>query len=183
MDVLGKILKWSKDRPAWQRDALRRLVLADSLYDEDFYELTELCKGAHGLSESLDAKPLDKSNIPTDRRAIGTVNLLSITHHSGVNALAENQKISFSSGLTVVYGDNAAGKSGYTRILKSACKARGAEEILGNVLSGTAPPHHLLLFDLLLVIRETSRNGRMTQKAVTFLAESVSSTAIPLLFT
>ena len=42
-------------------------------------------------------------------------------------------------GLTVVYGDNAAGKSGYTRILKSACRARGMEDILGNVLSGETP--------------------------------------------
>ncbi|MCU7879172.1 MAG: hypothetical protein KZQ66_19395 [Candidatus Thiodiazotropha sp. (ex Lucinoma aequizonata)] len=39
--------------------------------------------------------------------------------------------------LTVVYGDNAARKSGYTRILKEACQARGTEEILGNVLSGS----------------------------------------------
>jgi len=41
--------------------------------------------------------------------------------------------------LTVVYGTNAAGKSGYTRILKRACRSRGTENILGNVLSGQAP--------------------------------------------
>ena len=41
--------------------------------------------------------------------------------------------------LTVVYGDNAAGKTGYIRILKSACRARGAEQILGNVTGSSAP--------------------------------------------
>jgi energy-coupling factor transporter ATP-binding protein EcfA2 len=39
----------------------------------------------------------------------------------------------------VVYGDNAAGKTGYTRILKSACRARGQEQVLGNVVSGHTP--------------------------------------------
>lgn len=69
----------------------------------------------------------------------GQVTVQSIYHQRGVNALAENQTLKFGPGLTVVYGDNAAGKSGYTRILKSACRARGAEHILGNVLSGTTP--------------------------------------------
>src|SRR5207253_936260 len=38
-----------------------------------------------------------------------------------------------------VFGLNAAGKSGYTRILKRACRSRFTEDILGNVLSGQAP--------------------------------------------
>ena len=140
MDVLGEILEWSADRPPWQRDALRRLVLKDNLDDADLTELTELCKGSHGLSESTEKNQLNKSHIPSDGANAGTVNLTSITHERGVNALADDQTIRFGSSLTIVYGDNAAGKSGYTRILKSACQARGAEEILGNVLSGTAPP-------------------------------------------
>jgi energy-coupling factor transporter ATP-binding protein EcfA2 len=56
-----------------------------------------------------------------------------------VNALAEDQTLKFSPGLTIVYGDNGAGKTGYIRILKSACHARGQERILGNVVSGTTP--------------------------------------------
>ena len=49
-----------------------------------------------------------------------------------MNALAENQTLKFAAGLTVVYGDNGAGKTGYIRILKQACRARGREQILGN---------------------------------------------------
>jgi len=44
-----------------------------------------------------------------------------LTHRSGVNALANDQTIEFCPSLTVVFGANAAGKSGYTRILKRAC--------------------------------------------------------------
>lgn len=140
MSVLQEILEWSKDRPDWQRDALRRLITKDSLSNEDYEELTELCKAAHGLSEK-EIMPvlLDETHISGSVSNSGKVNLRSVSHFSGVNALAENQKIEFGSNLTVIYGDNAAGKSGYTRILKSACKARGHEEILGNVLSGSVP--------------------------------------------
>ena len=62
-----------------------------------------------------------------------------VTHDHGVNALAPNQTLSFGPNVTVVYGQNTAGKSGYTRILKRACRSRFTEEILGDVLSGVAP--------------------------------------------
>ncbi len=59
--------------------------------------------------------------------------------HRGVNALAEDQTLKFGPNLTVIYGDNAAGKAGYIRILKSACRARGQEQVLGKVVSGATP--------------------------------------------
>ena len=139
MDVLAEILTWSKDRPDWQRDALRRLVLAGELDEADIDSLTEICKSAHGLAGEQEVVHLGKEHLPADGAHTGRVNVHSIYHKRGVNALAEDQTLKFGSGLTVVYGDNAAGKSGYIRIFKSAGRARGTEEILGNVLSGAAP--------------------------------------------
>ena len=52
MDVLQEILKWSVDRPAWQRDALRRLLANGALTETDIEELAEICKHGHGLSEA-----------------------------------------------------------------------------------------------------------------------------------
>ena len=77
--------------------------------------------------------------MPKHRGTAASVSLVSIFHHRGVNALAEGQTLKFAPNLTVVYGDNAAGKTGYIRILKNACRARGQEKILGNVLSVTTP--------------------------------------------
>ena len=139
MTVLEEILKWSQDRPAWQRDALRRLVLNDDLSDDDIRALTNICKSAHGLSEQQNIAPLTNEHVPAKTAGSAPVYLVSIFHHRGVNALAEDQTLKFAPSLTVVYGDNAAGKTGYIRILKSACRARGQERILGNVVSGTAP--------------------------------------------
>ena len=140
MDVLSEILTWSEDRPEWQRDALRRLVLKGELDDADIKALTEICKSAYGLACEQDPVPIGREHLPVDGANTACVNIHSISHRHGVNALAENQTMKFGPGLTVVYGDNAAGKSGYIRIFKSACRARGAEDVLGNVLSGTATP-------------------------------------------
>ncbi len=138
MTVLQEILQWSQDRPMWQRDALRRLVLNGDLFEEDVLKLTEICKSAYGLAEQQDSSPLGEEDVPN--KAVGEpVSLSSIFHHRGVNALAEDQTLKFGPGLTIVYGDNGAGKTGYIRILKSACRARGQEKILGNITSGTTP--------------------------------------------
>jgi len=140
-NVLKEIQTWSADRPMWQRDALRRLVMNGELGADDIDALTAICKGEHGLTERSAAQPLAKEHVPEGGGAAQAVSLESIFHHKGVNALAENQTLKFASGLTIVYGDNGAGKTGYIRILKQACRARGQETILGNVaMTGAAPP-------------------------------------------
>ena len=139
MTVLEELLEWSQDRPAWQRDALRRLVLNGELSDDDIHALTDICKSSHGLAEQQDIAPLTKEHLPDKTAGSAPVSLVSIFHHRGVNALAEDQTLEFVPNLTVVYGDNAAGKTGYIRILKSACRARRQEQILGNVVSGATP--------------------------------------------
>ena len=139
MNVHQEILEWSRERPMWQRDALRRLVLNNELSDEDISSLTEICKSSHGLAEQQITDPLATEHMPEGTTGAAPVSLVSIFHHRGVNALAEDQTLTFGPGLTVVYGDNGAGKTGYIRILKSACRARGQEHILGNVVSGTSP--------------------------------------------
>ena len=139
VNVLQEILEWSQSRPEWQRDALRRLVSKGELADSDIRELANLCKSRHGLGDRETPVPLNANHLPKSGVETKPVLLQSLTHHAGVNALAQDQTIQFGGSLTVVYGANAAGKSGYTRILKRACRARGAEEILGNVVSGTAP--------------------------------------------
>ena len=90
MSVLMEILKWSqsRDRPVWQRDALRRLVLKGELSEDDIRELGEICKSAYGLAEQQDTIPLTRVHIPKDATGSAPVTLQSIYHHRGVNALA-----------------------------------------------------------------------------------------------
>ena len=150
MTVLSEILEWSATRPSWQRDALRRLVVQGSLRDEDIVALALLCKKSHGLADGPSPLALTAQHLPKPEELTQSVSLRSLTHHAGVNALAPQQAVEFGPQLTVVYGENAAGKSGYTRILKRACRARGAEDILGNVVSPASlgSPAATIAFDV-----------------------------------
>lgn len=138
--TLSDILEWSESRPRWQRDALRRIVVGGPLTASDISELANICKADHGLVDPVNAEPLTTSHVATSaEKATDPAVLVALTHHSGVNALAPEQTVSFGPALTIVYGDNGSGKSGYSRILKRACRSRFVENILGNVLSGTQP--------------------------------------------
>ncbi|MDA8253795.1 MAG: AAA family ATPase [Rhodospirillales bacterium] len=140
--ALEIILEWSRDRPAWQRDALRRIVQGRKLAEADFAELTTLCK--RGRTErppegEPEPEPLEASHLPANPGAGASVALLTIKDVLAVNQLAPDQTLSFAAkGITVVYGDNGAGKSGYARLLKRACRARHSEVILPNVYAGSA---------------------------------------------
>ena|ERR1700730_409156 len=135
--VLELILEWSADRPTWQRDALRRIVQAQKLTETDLLELVALCKRGHTLKPSPtdpEAKLLEAAHLPANPGAGASVSLTAIKDVSAVNNLAPAQTLTFAPrGITVIYGDNAAGKSGYARILKRACRARHPEAILSNV--------------------------------------------------
>jgi hypothetical protein len=50
-----------------------------------------------------------------------------------VNALAASQKIEFNPKLTVIFGENACGKTGYVRVLKKAAAVRTSETVLPDV--------------------------------------------------
>jgi hypothetical protein len=138
--ALNDIVTWSSGTPPlsdWQRDALRRLYGQQKLSASDVDELYVLCRQVHELLDAgetpLTAQPLDASHVPANWNTGGVVALKSIGHAKNVNALADDQTLIFAEvGLTVVYGDNGAGKSGYGRVLKRACRARDQEDILTN---------------------------------------------------
>lgn len=59
--------------------------------------------------------------------------LTKVEDVEGVNALIEGQKIEFGNNLTVIYGTNGSGKSGYTRLLKQVFYSKSPEDILKNI--------------------------------------------------
>ena len=118
--ALAEILQWSKHRPEWLRDALRRLMASGELSDRDIDELEELCLGNGG-----GGLPLAEEHIAPQRVTGKPVAITGLRDPVGVNALVSGQSLKFAaSGLTIVYGDNGSGKSGFVRVLKSVCRSR-----------------------------------------------------------
>lgn len=69
--------------------------------------------------------------------ATETLTLLKLDAVENVNALTSGQAIDFNAGLTIIFGKNGAGKSGYVRILKRLARVRAVESVLPNVLAPT----------------------------------------------
>jgi energy-coupling factor transporter ATP-binding protein EcfA2 len=141
---LHEILKWSIDRPEWQRDALRRIIETGNLDNAALLELEHLSRSKITIDAikpvSITADPLRAEHLPSAPNVNASVSLISIGDLQNVNRLADGSTIPFGDGtdLTVIYGENGAGKSGYARVIKKACRARGVSpKIMSNVFSST----------------------------------------------
>jgi len=133
MTLLDDILKWTETAlPLWQRDAARRLFQqADGLSYDDYTELYALMKASHGLpsAQNLKHSPLTATHLPSVIPVGKTVTLKAMRDLNHVNRIAPRQKLNFApTGMTVIYGGNGTGKSGYARVMKRACRARDQVE-------------------------------------------------------
>ena len=54
--ALGDIFEWSRGRPEWLRDALRRLMVGRELTDRDIDELEAICLGSDGEASPFDRR-------------------------------------------------------------------------------------------------------------------------------
>lgn len=129
------IIAWSKERPAWQREVMRRTATGDPLSDEDYDKLVDDIVALRAAPEGT----FGLEHLPKATAEDLPVRLMSIAETEHVNALASDQPLTFEpNGLTIVYGDNGSGKSGYARLLKRNTRSRNQEEVLSDVFRDTA---------------------------------------------
>ncbi|MFA6356177.1 MAG: AAA family ATPase [Candidatus Omnitrophota bacterium] len=145
INAFEEILKWSQGLPDWQSDALRRIIQQQEVSSKDIKEISTFLKAQHGLirTEELTVKPkrLSEKDIPLQSAGGIRIILKGMRNLKNVNAIAPGQELGFNNtGMTIVYGKNASGKSGYARVLKKACRARGEEgPILPDVFADPVP--------------------------------------------
>ncbi len=130
--VPASLAKWFSERPQWLQIAATRLLQQSELTDKDVSELATLCQ------QEADGKlPKTTCSFPVSaftQGAAGSLRLCSISDIEGVNALAPKKSLEFGKGnITIVYGNNGSGKSGYVRLLKHVCGARETGTLHRNV--------------------------------------------------
>ncbi len=140
MTTLETIIHWAKnDLSDWQSDAVRRLLSQDALSDDDKNDILQMLKASAGLNDAKTIVPTPTSvsdgAVSGAPKAKTTVTLKAIEDLKSINAIPDGASLCFGhQGLTVVYGENGAGKSGYARVLKRACRARDTNErLLPNI--------------------------------------------------
>lgn len=135
MALEEQIVEWSGTRPAWQRYVLRRVAKGDPLSSTECDELVDkMVAGERGRSVKFTLGDLPRATAEDP-----PVRLLSISEPEHVNALRSARPLTFGpSGLTIVYGDNGSGKSGYARLLKRITRSRDREVVQTDVFRDTA---------------------------------------------
>lgn len=137
MAIYEEVLAWSERLPPWRRDALRRLCVQGGWNDQDFVEILDLAKQHHGalsaFQPALQPVLFAAEHFPAEANPDRTVVLRSLHSLTNVGKIPNNQVLDFQPhGLTIVYGGNGAGKSGYARVLKQACRARSPGTVYSN---------------------------------------------------
>ena len=139
--ILSDLIEWFRNRPLWQQDALCRLIDKGQIDENDINELIILCKQEVGI---LDPKfPILKPRVVPEKafqelETSQTTSIDEISDLKGINALQPRTPLVFGKdGLTIVYGGNGSGKSGYVRLLKHACGARKTGYLYRNIFDST----------------------------------------------
>lgn len=122
-----ELLEWVNSMPLWFRKATELYYSKKTIADDDIKKLADFC-----LQDDADYKVKGINLINHGQKKNFAIK--SIDEISGVNANSSRKPLVFGeSGITVVYGLNGAGKSGYIRILKMISGAKYREEIKNNI--------------------------------------------------
>ena len=137
MLVLDDIIDWALEQDEWKQDLIRRLIENGDYNSKDVDDISNLILKEFGYIENLEVKPkvLDREkNKSIKKFEDKKVVIQKINNLKNVNALCPKSSLVFAEdGLTIIYGQNGVGKSGYTRVLKKTCKAREVDPVLPNI--------------------------------------------------
>lgn len=133
MTAYEDVLDWAKSRPWWQQKALARIAAGEALGQQDYEEI------ARSLFKEPEPSPSGgwlAELVPAQATKDEPVRVLGVSGLSNVNRLATGQELTFElDGITVVFGNNGSGKSGYARVIRSMVRTRHRAKILSDVFA------------------------------------------------
>ena len=143
---------WAKVLARWQRYIVATAVRDGQLNEDQLEAVYQLFLSDNKLGPAPEPLPEMPSSITGRAEDASLTPLLldSIGNLSNINALPSTAGLTFGEGLTVVFGGNGTGKSGFTRVLANACFSRYRPRILPNVYAsgtGTKPSADIAIRD------------------------------------
>lgn len=141
--ISGKIADefgdWIALRPKWLQTAAARLIAAQKRPGgKEIIEFADLA-----LAEATNRPGATFEQFPPGVFALAgsapDLRLTKVDKVSGVNAIRAGAKIEFGRDITVIYGQNGSGKSGFSRLMKHVCGARAKPDLLPDVFSDAHP--------------------------------------------
>lgn len=129
-----RLIEWASGQDGWVRSIVAEVLTTRRTVSDEALAIVRdryLVEKRLTDGELPEAPLLDETGASGD--AAEPLVLRELRECDGVNALARGQAIAFNPHLTVLFGENAAGKTGYVRVLKLLANVRSAEEIIPDI--------------------------------------------------
>lgn len=138
--IWDELNKWGETLADWQRFIISHAVRDGQLSDERVEEAYRLFLREKELDNGNEDLPEIPASVTGRASAVVSPLILrELRSLKYVNAIPESARITFGPELTVIYGQNAAGKSGFARLLSSACFSRSNTQIIANIYEEPMP--------------------------------------------
>jgi AAA domain len=134
------LVGWANGQDAWLRRLTLEVIATGrplSATQMDVIYQTFLVEKALAPGDPVTVPLLSDDSSLAD--AGSPLTLVRLSELKNVNALTAGQGIEFNPKLTVVFGENACGKTGYVRVLKKAAAVRTTENVIPDVTQPRRP--------------------------------------------
>lgn len=137
LDPRALLADWANANDEWVRLLVAEVIASARPVGESTIEKAyQLFRQEKALdTRSLPAVP--KLNVEARQDELAPpLALTRLSEVRGINALVSGSAIEPHEGLTILYGENGTGKTGYSRVFKALANSRTADTILGDIEAG-----------------------------------------------
>lgn len=137
--IVDFLWEWAESHTDWSKLLISKIVVTESeLTNNERETIFNYFLQSINLHSGMPTLAVAK---PTYTPTTKTIELDSLSAITGVNRLAKNQTINFGKNITVIYGENGTGKTGYSRILKTlGFSYDNNKSVFSNVYSAETEP-------------------------------------------
>ncbi|MGR3293007.1 MAG: AAA family ATPase [Candidatus Scalindua sp.] len=137
-EIVDFLWEWAENHGDWSNLLISKIVNTESiLSSSDRQSVFNYFLQSINLYTCLSSLSIVK---PTYTPTSKTIELKTLSSITGVNRLAKNQTLTFSKNLTVVFGENGTGKTGYSRVLKTLGFSYDSNNVIfPNIFKATQP--------------------------------------------
>lgn len=141
VDPRAMLANWANHSDEWVRYLVSRVLESRSaVAATDLTYAYELLRQEKAVDERVlpTVAQLQVDDIDEDNEE--PLVITKVSDVAGVNALVGGAVIEPHVGLTILFGENGTGKTGYVRVFKALADSRTADEVLGDIDSDVETP-------------------------------------------
>lgn len=135
------LASWANEQDEWVRAIVRQVLSSGrALPAADLDAVYSLFRQEKGIDERTLPPEAPLAVDLAEEDAELPLVITNLSEVTGVNAIVPGSVIEPHSGITILFGENGTGKTGYSRIFKALAGSRTADIVLGNIAAEEEVP-------------------------------------------